>query len=231
MNTAVTTIYTITEDWLKSRRHQQSAQRTAGDAEVMTVAITTARFFEGHSFEENYAKAWRHLTEGRYMLLCRSESRFNRLLRRIHHLDSPSGFTIWIHHLFEALFDRLAACWKDLSDENVFSIDSFPVPVCDNIRINDCRINDCRINDCRIYPSDATEDAFRDYIASKRRFFYGLKVHVMTDAEGRPVEASLKPGSLGDTGQLRGFEFDLPEEAIAHGDKAYGRVFHRRHAG
>jgi hypothetical protein len=142
-----------------------------------------------------------------------------------------AGFTIWIHHLFEALFDRLAACWKDLSDENVFSIDSFPVPVCDNIRINDCRINDCRINDCRIYPSDATEDAFRDYIASKRRFFYGLKVHVMTDAEGRPVEASLKPGSLGDTGQLRGFEFDLPEEAIAHGDKAYGRVFHRRHAG
>jgi hypothetical protein len=51
MNTAITTIYTITDDWLKSRRHKESAQCTVSDAEVMTVAITAARFFHG-----NYAK-------------------------------------------------------------------------------------------------------------------------------------------------------------------------------
>jgi len=203
MNTAITTIYTITDDWLKSRRHKESAQCTVSDAEVMTVAITAVRFFHG-----NYAKTWRYLMEERYMLRCLSESQFNRRLRRI-------------HHLFDALFQQLAVCWKRLSEEDIFLIDSFPVPVCDNIRINDCHI----------YPSDATDDAFRGYIASKRRYFYGLKVHLMTDEHGRPVEASLKPGSRSDTGQLRNFEFDLPEGATAYADKAYGWVLHRRHAG
>jgi hypothetical protein len=140
--------------------------------------------------------------EERYMLRRLSESQFNRRLRRI-------------HHLFEALFQQLAACWKRLSEEDIFLIDSFPVPVCDNIRINDCQI----------YPSDATDDAFRGYIASKRRYFYGLKVHLMTDENGRPVEASLKPGSRSDTGQLRNFEFDLPEGATAYADKAYNEYF------
>jgi hypothetical protein len=37
MNTAVTTIYAITDDGLKSRRHKESAQCTVSDADVMTV--------------------------------------------------------------------------------------------------------------------------------------------------------------------------------------------------
>ena len=197
MNTAVTTIYSITDDWLKSRRHQESDQREVTDAEVMTVAITAARFFEG-----NFEKAWRHLTEGRYMLHRLSESQFNRRLHRV-------------SHLFEELFERLAYYWKHLSEEDIFLIDSFPVSVCDNIRIDDCQI----------YPPSATEEAFRGYNASKRRYFYGLKVHVMTNAEGRPVEAFLKPGSRNDTGQLRNFEFDLPEGSTTYGDKAYNEYF------
>ena len=52
------------------------------------------------------------------------------------------------------------------------------VSVCDNIRIDECQI----------YPMEATEDVFRGYIASKKRFFYGLKLHVLTNEEGQPVE-------------------------------------------
>ena len=47
----------------------------------------------------------------------------------------------------------------------------------------------------------------------------------MTDAEGRPVDAFLTPGSRSDTGQLRNFAFDLPEESTAYGDKAYNEYF------
>ena len=81
-------MYCITDDWLKARRHQESAQRAVTDAEVMTVAIAAACFFEG-----NFEKAWRHLTEGRYMLRRLSESQFNRRLHRV-------------SHLFEELFER-----------------------------------------------------------------------------------------------------------------------------
>lgn len=193
MDTEVTAMYCITDDWLKARRHQESAQRAVTDAEVMTVAIAAACFFEG-----NFEKAWRHLTEGRYMLRRLSESQFNRRLHRV-------------RHLFEELFERLAYHWKQTGEEDVFLIDSFPVPVCDNIRIDECQIYQ--------------KEAFRGYNASKRRYFYGLKVHVMTDAQGRPVEAFLTPGSRSDTGQLRNFEFDLPEESTAYGDKAYNEYF------
>lgn len=65
--------------------------------------------------------------------------------------------------------------------------------MCDNIRIDDCRIYQ--------------EEVFRGYNASKRRFYYGLKVHMMTNAEGRPVEAFLTPSSRSDTGELHYFEF------------------------
>jgi len=30
--------------------------------------------------------------------------------------------------------------------------------------------------------------AFRGYVASKRRYFYGLRVHLVTTAAGEPVE-------------------------------------------
>ena len=73
------------------------------------------------------------------------------------------------------------------------AVDSLAVAVCDNIRIDECQI----------YPMEATEDVFRGYIASKKRFFYGLKMHVLTNAEGQPVEVFFKPGSRNDTGQVR----------------------------
>ena len=197
MDTEVTAIYCITDDWLKARHHQESAQREVTDAEVMTVALAAARFFEG-----NFEKTWRHLTERGYMLRRLSRSQFNRRLHRV-------------SHLFQELFERLAHHWKQSGDEDIFLVDSFPVSVCDNIRIDECQI----------YPMEATEDVFRGYIASKKRFFYGLKMHVLTNAEGQPVEVFFKPGSRNDTGQVRNFEFDLPEGATVYGDKAYNEYF------
>ena len=53
-------------------------------------------------------------------------------------------------------------------------IDSLPIAVCDNIRIRRSKIY-------------STED-FRGYQASKKRYFYGLKVHLMVTQAGQPVE-------------------------------------------
>ena len=120
----------------------------------------------------------------------------NQLVRRLHRVS----------HLSQELFERLAQYWRQASEEDVFLIDSFPVSVCDNIRIDRCQIYSSRSTRSRLRKK-LSKEAFRGYTASKRRFFYGLKMHVLTNAEGQPVEAFLTPGSRSDTGQLRHFEF------------------------
>ena len=197
MDTAIIGMYCLVDDWLRARRHRESAQRRLIDAEIITIALTAARFFDG-----NFQAAQRMLLEQRYLRAGLSRSQYNRRLHR----TQP---------LLEALFDWLGRLHKIASRENVFLIDSCPVPACDNIRIRDCRI----------YPSAATEDVFRGYHSSKRRWFYGLKVHLIVTAEGYPVEASLTPGSTNDTKHLRSFEIDLPEGSVLYGDKAYNEYF------
>ncbi len=90
------------------------------------------------------------------------------------------------------------------------------MPVCDNIRIRRCRI----------YPLEEGHDndtpkkkSFRGYIASKRRYFYGLRVHLVVTGAGEPVEFSLAAGSEADITVFK--ELDLPEGSIIFADKAY----------
>jgi hypothetical protein len=100
-------------------------------------------------------------------------------------------------------------------DEDIFLIDSCPTEVCDNIRIDRCRI----------YPKTEIGGAYRGYNSSKRRYFYGLKVHMVTTAEDSPVEVSPTLGSYNDTKHLRTFELDFPEGSVLYGDKASGGYF------
>jgi len=109
----------------------------------------------------------------------------------------------------------LAQIHKTQSDEDIYLVDSFLrrnfcLTVCDNIRISQCRI----------YPLETTGGVYRGYIASKRRFFYGLKIHLIVTAEGQPVEALLAPGAENDVKALKRFDFDLSEGGVVYGDKA-----------
>jgi hypothetical protein len=79
--------------------------------------------------------------------------------------------------------------------------------VCDNIRIRRCRL----------YRSEA----FRGYITSKKRFFYGLRLHVVVTADGHPVEVVPAPGGDADISAFKRLRLDLPDEATVYGDKAY----------
>jgi hypothetical protein len=180
-------------------RHQEPPQRRVSDAEVMTTALAAVRFFHG-----NFATARCALRDQGYVPRMLSKSQFNRRLHRL-------------RGRFEQFFDLLSQVWKDreANEEACYVIDSFPVAVCDNIRIDRCRI----------YPKEATEDAFRGYIASKRRYFYGLKVFLMTTSDGHPVEVFFTPGSASDTAQLKHFAFDLAEEATVYADKAFNEYF------
>jgi Transposase DDE domain len=58
-------------------------------------------------------------------------------------------------------------------------------------------------------------------MASKPRYFYGLKVHLLVTKDGHPVEWFLTPGSSRDVRRLNTFQCDGPEGSHVYADKAY----------
>jgi hypothetical protein len=78
---------------------------------------------------------------------------------------------------------------------------------CDNIRIRRTKIY--------------SNEEFRGYQASKKRYFYGLKIHLMVTQDGQPVECFLTPGSFGDVDALKSYTYELPDGSIIYADKAY----------
>lgn len=145
-------------------------------------------------FGGNYALTCCFLHEQGYMRPMLSLSRFNRRLHRM-------------KEHFLTLFAFLGEHWKELNSESVYIIDSFPIASCDNIRISRSR---------RYHGED-----YRGYIASKKRYFYGLRLHVVVTAQGEPVEMFLIPGEASDTGALQWYQFDLPAGSKIMGDKAF----------
>jgi len=145
-------------------------------------------------FGGKYERAREMLQEQGYIPNMVSKSQFSR---RLHRLD----------YLFVTLFRLLGESFKALNEESIYIIDSAPVAVCDNIRI--------RRN--KLYGADA----YRGYQASKKRYFYGVKIHLLVTKDPQPVEFFLTPGSFSDTSALEQFDFDLPAGAWIFADKAY----------
>lgn len=145
-------------------------------------------------FRGNFAAALRMLSEHKYVGYGLSRGRFSR---RLHAIKA---------HLL-VLFAHLAELWKGLNREQVYALDTFPVAVCDN----------WRIRRCRLYQGEQ----FRGRITSKKRYYYGLKVHLMVTRNGAPVEFFLTPAAVGDITGLYDFDFDLPAGALVVADRAY----------
>jgi hypothetical protein len=112
-----------------------------------------------------------------------------------------------LQHLFVTRFDLLGQTWKELHGESVYIMESFPVAVCDNYRIPHAHIYH--------------QETYRGYLASKKRYFDGLKIHLLVTPQGHPVECFLTPGSASDVRAVRSFQFDVPEGSVIDADKAY----------
>ncbi len=156
--------------------------------------IMTVALVAALFFGGNYAQAQAHLSDYGYIATPLSASRFNRRLHRL-------------KDLFVTVFAMLGEHWKALNSASVYIIDSFPIASCDNIRIKQSR---------RYRGED-----YRGYIPSKRRYFYGLRLHLVVTATGEPVEFFLTPGEDTDTSGLQWYQFDLPAGATVLGDKAF----------
>lgn len=194
MDDTITTIYYLCDEFLKAIGHRDDPQVRLSSAEAMTVPLVAATFFGA-----NIDEARSFLSEYGYMPEMVSKSRLNR---RIHAIE----LVIW-----QGLFALLAELFKERNAERTYVVDSLPVPVCDNIRIRRCRI----------YPSKEHGGAFRGYIPSKRRYFYGLRVHLVVSGAGEPVEFALEAGSEADVAVFKNLGLDLPEGSTILADKGY----------
>jgi len=162
--------------------------------QVSDAEILTIALVAALYFGGHFRRANMFLHEQGYLIRRLSASRFNRRLHRCTPLLMP-------------LFYGLAQWGHQLNPESVYIIDSFPIAACDNIRIPRSR--------------RYQGEAWRGYQASKRRYFYGLKIHVLITAQGQPVEFFLTPGADSDTKALKQYALDLPQNATVTGDKAY----------
>lgn len=182
-------IYCFIDDLLKKTQKEFiDSRRKITDAQVITTVVVAAKYFYG-----NQHTACIYMQE-HWGFNMPDKSNFNR---RLHQLSA----------LITQLFYCLSAAFKHLNLESVYVIDSFPIPVCKNIRISSSKL--------------IKGEEFRGYNASKREYFYGFKVHLICTATGIPVDFLVTAGSIHDNTALQMMDIDLPENSHLYGDAAY----------
>lgn len=186
----IISIFCFVDDLLKGIGHQEDSRRKVSDSEVITTAIVSALYFGGH--HDNGRNMMKMTAMIPAML---DKSRFSR---RLHNLEE----LIW------QLFFQVGHQLKTIAGASDYVIDSFPIAVCDNIRISRSKILQGK--------------QWRGKQCSMRRYFYGVKVQVLTTAdEGIPVEFCFVPGSESDVQALKKLPMTVAPESKIYGDSAY----------
>ena len=114
----IVTAFVVFDKTMAALGHHDHGLAQASDAEVLTVAVVAARYFQNH-----LERALQVMRLGHYLSGALSVSRFNR---RLHALRG------WLGLLVEALGAVFA-------HGDVFLIDSMPLPVCKRARAWRCR--------------------------------------------------------------------------------------------
>lgn len=182
-------IFCFIDDVLKNIAHKEDSRRKLSDSEVITTAIVAALYFGGHM---DNARHFMQLTGMVPVMLDKS-----RFCRRLHEVE----------FLLCTLFFQIGQHIKDIAGASDYVIDSFPVAVCDNIRIARCKL--------------LKGKQYRGKQCSMRRYFYGVKVQVLTTLTGIPVEFCFVPGSESDVQALKKLPMSVAPESNIYADSAY----------
>ena len=123
-------------------------------------------------------------------------SRFNRRRRRL-------------GDLIARLNDRISSLLNE--GENIYLLDSIPVPICKNARISRSKI--CK-NDYETAPD-------RGYSAVNKSYFYGYKLHLATSIRGVYSSMELTKASIHDIHFLNEVKYSGITDCGLIGDKGY----------
>jgi hypothetical protein len=192
MQDEIIAMFVICDDFVQSAGHQDDHQSLMCTSEVMLVPLVASMFFKNCM-----ERARIFLEQHGYIPNMLSASRLNR---RIHQIPEA---------LWQGLFTFLAKSHVNSRTSDDFIVDSIPIQIIDNYRIPRCKL----------YREH--RKSFRGVIASKHRYFYGLRGHFVMTADGKPVEYVLAPASVSDIAGFKQLYLDLPDAATIYGDKAY----------
>ena len=145
-------------------------------------------------YQCNYEKTRFVLISQKYFHKMLSQS---RLVRRIHQI--PLDVWIAAFHICKELHP------SNRSKEYI--VDSFPVPVCQMHKSFRCKL--------------LRGKKYHGYTASKKRYFFGIKVHMIVTLSGLPIEFIMTPGNETDIRAFKRLNFDLPSNSRIYADKAY----------
>ena len=189
MEQEMITIYCLIEEFLKvieSKKEHKLAK--ISNAEVLLIGYLAVSDFNG-----NYCKAHKYSISLRLVTPI-DYSRFIRIINRLR----------WE---IEQIFIFLGEIFKRLNGVQVYSVDSFPVEICQIQREKRARLwQDVQL---------------KGYNSSKRRFFYGFKVHMVITTNLEPVSCYISVGSEHDVTASYKFLPTLPVNSIIIGDKGY----------
>ena len=180
-------LFAMIDEYLKTCNHAPSTAVTSAsgqatklsDAEVLFVFVVACASHGGHCQEAQRSQRRCGNRDACRVKAKLSRSQFNRRL--------------WaLEHRLVELLGLLASLAKAENQE--FALDSFPWPVCKNVRIQRFRL--------------MRGAQFRGYNASKREYFYGYKCNLVTAQDGRVVEFDFTPGSRSDTVAFELLSFD-----------------------
>ena len=121
----------------------------------------------------------------------------SQLVRRIH--QTPE-------HVWMMVFMALQVFLRNKNNQ-CFNVDSFPVKAYENHKSFRAKI--------------FSSKKYHGYAASKKQYFFGIKVHMIVDSDGVPMEFSFAPGSEFDIKNLKNSPLNFSPGSIILADRAY----------
>ena len=165
---------------------------------MSTAEVMTFAILSAQLFGCDYRKTRLITLHQRYFSKILSHS---QLVRRIHQIPEL---------MWRLCFAALQLVLRN-KNENDFIVDSFPVKTYENHKSFRARI--------------FRGSNYHGYSASRKQYFFGLKVHMIVDKNGIPIEFTFSPGSTSDIKALQEFSINLPPGSLLMGDKAYTSYF------
>lgn len=160
---------------------------------ITNAEVLTWAYMAMVDFRGNYKRAYRY----GYSMRLFAPIEYSRLMRRINSLS----------FVMERLFVVFGKWFTTLHNLAVYAIDSAPVEICQITREKRCRLwQDVKL---------------KGYNASKKRFFYGFKLHIVATTNKEPVLCSITEGSNHDLEAAFTLLPHLPQGSVTLGDKGY----------
>lgn len=158
---------------------------------MSSVELIFVMILASYYFGGNFAKTRTWVLTSNCCKYILSESRFNRRL----------------HDLGEVFVKKIVRHISLTIQSSSYIVDSFPQSGCKLVRK---------------YRSKLFYDKhFTGYSASKKEWFHGYKVHMLTTTQGVPVEYYISPGSMHDSKGIKQMKLALPPHATIYADAAY----------